>query len=98
MHTTPELARRMVDAAIAMCPTLGRKPGVQIPKRVRQITQRLGIDWEDRRAQVAVLHAAGVRLIAGTPSRRRPQASDLHVWHVTSILLEILITRVVSWT
>jgi len=59
LHTTPELARRIVDASIAMRPTLRREPGMQIPERVRQIMQRLGIDWDDRRAQVAVLHAAG---------------------------------------
>ena len=72
MHTTPELARRIVDAGIVVCPTLGRQPGVAIPDRIRQIMRRLRIEWDDRRMQVAVLHDAGVRLIAGTDAGINP--------------------------
>jgi imidazolonepropionase-like amidohydrolase len=56
----------LVGAGIAVCPTLGVRPGVQPPPQVLEMMRRTGLTMEGRRAQVAELYSAGVRLIAGT--------------------------------
>jgi imidazolonepropionase-like amidohydrolase len=64
-RTPPALAAAVAESGIALCPTLGRLPGVDPPPQVQAIMERTNTTWEERLAQVADLHRAGVRLISG---------------------------------
>ncbi len=71
-HIPPELAQRIAESGIFVCPTLGRDPGVPIPPRVQAFLDRLGMTWELRRPQIRALYDAGVALIAGVDSGISP--------------------------
>jgi imidazolonepropionase-like amidohydrolase len=51
---------------IAVCPTLGRVPGVPLGPRLLAMMARTGMTFEARLATVGRMHAAGVRLVSGT--------------------------------
>ncbi|WP_256461157.1 amidohydrolase family protein [Blastococcus sp. PRF04-17] len=60
------LARRLAKGDIAVCPTLGRVPGVEPPPHVQARLQAAGMSYELHLPHVAELHRAGVPLTAGT--------------------------------
>jgi imidazolonepropionase-like amidohydrolase len=62
---SPALWKRLIEAQIVVCPTLGRDPGVSPPPRVLEMLASWGMTFEQRYSTVAAAHAAGVRLISG---------------------------------
>jgi imidazolonepropionase-like amidohydrolase len=61
-----DISGALVEAGIVVCPTLGVRPGIQLPPQVAEMMRRTGVSLEGRRAQVGELYRAGVRLIAGS--------------------------------
>jgi imidazolonepropionase-like amidohydrolase len=68
----PELAQRIAELAIPVCPTLGRDLNVPIAPRVQAFLDQMGMTWELRRPLVRALYDAGVLLIAGVDSGINP--------------------------
>ncbi|MDT4973731.1 MAG: hypothetical protein QOG22_3874 [Pseudonocardiales bacterium] len=64
--TPRELAERITAAGTAVCPTLGRVPGVELSPQVKALIERMGVGWDDRLAQVANLYRAGVTMVSGS--------------------------------
>jgi imidazolonepropionase-like amidohydrolase len=62
----PELAAGLVRAGTAVCPTLGRLPGVDPPPHVQARMAAFGVTFEVQLQHAASLHRAGVALLAGT--------------------------------
>lgn len=66
VRTPPALAARLADSGMPVCPTLGRTPGVDPPPQLLAVLEVMGATYDDHLAHVAVLHGAGVTLLAGT--------------------------------
>ncbi len=66
------LVRRIADAGIAVCPTLGVAPGAVAPPAVLEIMRKTGMTYESRREKVAELHHAGVHLVSGSDGGVNP--------------------------
>jgi imidazolonepropionase-like amidohydrolase len=60
-----DLLSRLRDQRIAVCPTLGVKPGVVPPPRIADMMARTGITLEARQRLVGRSHAAGVLIVSG---------------------------------
>jgi imidazolonepropionase-like amidohydrolase len=56
---------RLVSSGITVCPTLGKKPGVDPPPRVVEMQQRTGTTLEARESLAARLCNAGVSVVSG---------------------------------
>lgn len=67
------VAERLARAGTAVCPTLGRRPGVVTPPRVQEQLDRLGISYELIVEHVARLAAAGVRVLSGADTGIGPE-------------------------
>jgi imidazolonepropionase-like amidohydrolase len=63
---SPELAAGLIAAGTAVCPTLGRLPGIDPPPHVQARMAAFGVTFEGQLAHTAALHRAGVALLAGT--------------------------------
>jgi imidazolonepropionase-like amidohydrolase len=61
-----DLGRALATAPIDVCPTLGKLPGVEPPPHVQARLDEVGASHESQVEQAGRLHAAGVRLLAGT--------------------------------
>jgi imidazolonepropionase-like amidohydrolase len=66
INADPELADRIAAAGIAVCPTFGRVPGSKPSPQALEVIRRTGMSLEQRFTHTGILHAAGVRLSAGT--------------------------------
>jgi imidazolonepropionase-like amidohydrolase len=60
-----DLISRLRDQRIAVCPTLGVKPGAVPPPRIAELMARTGITLEARQQLVGRSHAAGVLIVSG---------------------------------
>lgn len=69
---SPALADELAASGVVVCPTLGQRPGIEPPPRLRAEMNRLGLSLEARQAHVGALHRAGVRLIGGADSGINP--------------------------
>jgi imidazolonepropionase-like amidohydrolase len=67
-HATPELLERLAASGIAVCPTLGRFPGVDYAPHVTDVMTGLGLSEETVDANVRDLIEAGVRIVGGADS------------------------------
>ncbi|MGY1709912.1 amidohydrolase family protein [Geodermatophilus sp. SYSU D00758] len=61
-----DLPARLAAAGTAVCPTLGRLPGVEPPAHVQARMAASGTSYEDHLLTAAALHRGGVALLAGT--------------------------------
>jgi imidazolonepropionase-like amidohydrolase len=71
-RTPPALAAALVAANVAVCPTLGRVPGMDLPPQIVAVLERTNTTWADRLVQVFDLYRAGVRLISGADAGISP--------------------------
>jgi imidazolonepropionase-like amidohydrolase len=62
----PDLGAALASARIDVCPTLGQVPGMQPPPHVQARLDAVGTSHERQVEHTGRLHAAGVRLVAGT--------------------------------
>lgn len=67
-HAAPEALERLAASGIAVCPTLGRFPGVDHPAPISALMTQLAISEETILANTAALLAAGVRIVSGADS------------------------------
>ena len=67
-HATPELLERLAASGIAVCPTLGRFPGIDYPAPISALMAQLAISEETILENTATLLAAGVRIVSGADS------------------------------
>jgi imidazolonepropionase-like amidohydrolase len=72
IRTPPGLAEAIAAAGIPVSPTFGRKVGAIPPPRVQAAMERAHMAWEDRYAQIAALHRAGVVLVGGVDAGISP--------------------------
>jgi imidazolonepropionase-like amidohydrolase len=61
-----EVAAELADAGIAVCATLGSDPSVVVPPEILAMAAAAGITEAALQAVTAGLHAAGVRIVAGS--------------------------------
>lgn len=66
VRTPVALTTRLAEAGTYVCPTLGRTPGVDLPPQMLAILASMGATYDDHLSHVALLHRAGVTLLAGT--------------------------------
>ncbi|WP_029432419.1 amidohydrolase family protein [Blastococcus sp. URHD0036] len=66
IRTPPELTARLAADGTPVCPTLGRLPGMDPPPHVAARMAEVGTSYEHQLDNAAVLHEAGVALLAGT--------------------------------
>lgn len=59
------LLERLAAQGVAVCPTLGVTADAVPPPAVRELFERLGLSFADRRRHVARMHRAGVRIVSG---------------------------------
>jgi len=60
-----DLIRRLREARIAVCPTLGKSLDAVPPPRVQEMLARAGMTYETRQRMFGLAHAAGVQIISG---------------------------------
>lgn len=60
-----DLARRLAARSVAVCLTLGARPGVDPPPNIQALIARLKLDPESRRYDAFTAFQAGVRLVSG---------------------------------
>jgi imidazolonepropionase-like amidohydrolase len=66
VRTPPELAAALAAAGTAVCPTLGRLPGLDPPPHIQERMAATGATYEAQLLNVVRLRSAGVRMLAGT--------------------------------
>jgi imidazolonepropionase-like amidohydrolase len=72
IRTPPEVIDRLAERQVIVCPTFGRLPDLPPSPQAARIAHRTGMTLQERFAQVGLLHAAGVRLLAGTDAGIHP--------------------------
>jgi imidazolonepropionase-like amidohydrolase len=72
VETPPGVVAGLLSHRIAVCPTFGRAPGVPPSPQMVEVTRRTGMTMNDRFAQVADLHAAGVEIVSGSDAGIHP--------------------------
>ena len=61
-----DVAAELADAGVAVCATLGSDPSVVVPPEILAMAQAAGITEAALQVVTAGLHAAGVRIVAGS--------------------------------
>ena len=61
-----ELVEQLAQRGVFVCPTIGVRPGAELPPRVREVLERYGTTTLSRAGIVARLLRAGVRVASGT--------------------------------
>ncbi|MGL5810523.1 MAG: amidohydrolase family protein [Nocardioides sp.] len=72
IHTPDAVMERLAARQVIVCPTFGRLPGLPPSPQAVEVMRRTGMSLEARFAQVGRLHAAGVRLTAGSDAGIHP--------------------------
>ena len=67
-HASAEVLERLAASGVAVCPTLGRFPGLAYPAPIAALMDQLAISEETILANTAALLAAGVRIVSGADS------------------------------
>jgi imidazolonepropionase-like amidohydrolase len=62
------LIESIAKSGIAVCPTLGRRPGKDPPPAVLALWARFGTSWEARREMVGRMFRGGVTIVSGVDS------------------------------
>jgi imidazolonepropionase-like amidohydrolase len=68
----PDLVAALVDAGIAVCPTLGAVPGSEPPPAVQEMLRAAGLTLEQGAVVWSRLHLGGVRVVSGTDGGIHP--------------------------
>jgi imidazolonepropionase-like amidohydrolase len=87
-HTSPRLAERLAEQRIAVCPTLGRLPDVELEPQVQELMDRIGITVEGRLPEIAQLYRAGVLMVSGADSGIGPSKPHGVLPHAVTELVQ----------
>jgi imidazolonepropionase-like amidohydrolase len=68
----PDAIAALAERGIAVCPTLGTRPGTPPLPQIVDVLRRSGMTVESRLRRIADLRTAGVRLVSGTDGGIRP--------------------------